>query len=105
VYDTTVQVVYNDNCTGCHFGTTPAGGLNLTAGVSHSQTVGVASGQLPTMDRVEPSDPSNSYLWHKINDTHAGVGGFGTEMPPGGSLSVAELQVIEDWINAGATDD
>ena len=105
VYDTTVQVVYNDNCTVCHAGASPPGGLNLTTGVSHSETVGVASSQLPGMNRISPFNPGDSYLWHKINDTHAGVGGFGSEMPPGGSLSAPELQVIEDWINAGATDD
>ncbi len=111
IYDTTVQAVYNANCTVCHVGASPPGVLNLTQGISHSQTVGVPSTELPAspdpaaMNRVEPFDPNNSYLWHKIHNTHVGVGGFGSVMPPSGLMPPSDRQVITDWINAGATDD
>ena len=63
----------------------------------------VPSEQLPTMDRVEPGDPANSYLWHKLNDTQASVGGSGTVMPQSAPLFGADdLARIEAWILDGA---
>ncbi|MCY1060782.1 hypothetical protein [Nannocystis sp. SCPEA4] len=48
-------------------------------------------------------DLENSYLWHKINNTHLEVGGSGTPMPPppAASLSDADLKKIGQWIEAG----
>jgi len=52
----------------------------LTAGRSYTNTVGVASNQMPSLMRVTPSDPANSYLYRKI----AGAGITGDRMPQGG---------------------
>ena len=38
---------------------------------------------------------------NKLNNTQGEAGGSGTQMPPGG-LSDAQIQLIEDWILAGA---
>jgi hypothetical protein len=47
---------------------------------------------------VEPGDADNSLLVQKLLGTQQ-VGG---EMPPSGKLSEAQIQIIINWINAGA---
>ncbi len=49
---------------------------------------------------VVPGDPTNSLLVQKLLGTQTS----GTIMPPGGSLSEAEIQLIVNWILAGALD-
>ena len=76
--------------------------MNLS-GNAFGNIVNVASNAVPAMNRITPNDPSQSYLWHKINGTHISVGGFGAQMPPiGGPLPPATIQMITDWINQGA---
>jgi hypothetical protein len=95
-----VQVnVFTPSCTSCH---PSAGALALNNGVTHGQTVNVPSGELPSMDRVEPFDTANSYLWRKVDGTHLAVGGSGAQMPLVGSLTADEVQQITDWIDDGA---
>jgi mono/diheme cytochrome c family protein len=50
---------------------------------------------------VVPGDPESSLLAHKLLDTQE----QGAVMPPSGALSSAQIQVILDWIAAGALDD
>ena len=100
-----VQPILSANCalSGCHAGGSPAMGQNLSAGQTFSATVNVPSGELPTMDRVEPGDPDVSYLVHKIQGTQASVGGSGSQMPLGGSpLTQAQIDTIRAWIKTGA---
>lgn len=100
-----VQPILTANCalSGCHAGSDPQQGQNLSAGQTFSNVVNVASSELPTMDRVEPGQPDNSYLVHKIEGTHLQVGGSGDRMPLARSpLSQAEINVIRAWIQAGA---
>ena len=100
-----VQPILSANCalSGCHTGSTPAMGQNLSSGQTFSNTVNVASGELPGMDRVEPGDPDQSYLVHKIQGTQASVGGSGSRMPLGMTpLSQAQIDTIRAWIRAGA---
>lgn len=100
-----VQPILTANCalSGCHVGSDPQEGQNLSAGQTFSNVVNVASNQLPTMDRVEPGQPDSSYLVHKIQGTHLQVGGTGDRMPLARSaLSQAEIDVIRAWIQAGA---
>lgn len=100
-----VQPILMANCalSGCHAGSNPQEGQNLSARQTFSNVVNVASNQLPSMDRVEPGQPDSSYLVHKIQGTHLQVGGSGERMPVGRSpLSQAETNVIRAWIEAGA---
>jgi mono/diheme cytochrome c family protein len=50
---------------------------------------------------VIPGDPENSLLAHKLLGTQL----EGTIMPPGGMLPQAEIQMILNWIAAGALDE
>ena len=98
-----VQPILNANCafSGCHAGTSPQQGLNLSAGVSHSNIVGVVSNE-SALFRVKAGDPDSSYLVHKIQGSQGTVGGSGVRMPLGGTLSQDDIDTIRDWITAGA---
>lgn len=47
---------------------------------------------------VLPGDPDGSVLVQKLLGTQT----FGSIMPPNGALSPAEIQLVVDWISAGA---
>jgi uncharacterized protein (TIGR03118 family) len=97
--------VFTPLCSGCHNGSQPAGGplpgsQNLTAGHTFSNIVGVASIEQPTLMRVKPNDPDNSYLIHKVEGTAGITGG---RMPLGGTpLSQSTIDLIRSWISGGA---
>ncbi len=61
--------------------------------------VGVPSTEVPSLLRVKPGDPDNSYIIQKL-EGHAAVGG---QMPLGGPyLSTATIAFIRQWITDGA---
>ena len=106
-YELDVQPILNANCL-CHMQgaqsmTMEAPYMTLNPGRSYDQIVGVAAEQLASMSRVEPGQPEDSYLWHKIVGTAGSVGGEeASRMPPTAPLSAGDQQIIEDWILAGA---
>lgn len=59
--------------------------------------------QLQSMMLVKPGALNERYVWHKLNDTQAAVGGTGLIMPSNIPLTPDELRVFERWIAAGAT--
>ena len=82
-YQTQIQPIFNENCTNCHGS---SGGLALA---NYDQLMsGGNSGDL-----VIPGDYQNSILWQRIDSG---------EMPPGGNISNAQLELIETWIMEGA---
>ncbi|WP_434418334.1 hypothetical protein [Nannocystis pusilla] len=105
-YETDIQPIWDANCTtGCHVaGGSAAAWFVITPGDSHGALVGKQSIELASMQLIAPSDSENSYLWHKINNTHVEIGGNGTAMPPppAAALSSADLEKIGAWIDAGA---
>lgn len=77
--------------------------LVLSSGQAYDDMVGVASAGLPTMPRVSPNQPDNSYLVHKIQGTQLSVGGSGDRMPLGQPpLSQLTIDLIRRWITEGA---
>jgi len=94
-----IQPIINANCE-CHTAGAPAG-LSMVDGFGN--LVDVASTEAPGLDRIEPGVPDDSYLWHKVNGTHIGVGGSGNPMPaPAGGLDAGSLATLEAWILEGA---
>ncbi len=97
--------VFTPVCTGCHNGSQPPGGAlpgsqNLTNGNSFANIVNVPSLEQPTLLRVKPGDPANSYLIRKLEGT-AGI--TGQRMPLGGPfLDQASIDKIKSWIASGA---
>jgi mono/diheme cytochrome c family protein len=85
-----VLPILQANCTVCH-GT-------LGGWTASSYTSVMTTGKHGPV--VEPGDPDNSLLVQKLLGTQQA----GSQMPPLGKLSDAEIQVIINWINAGALD-
>jgi len=85
-YQTQIQPIFNENCTNCHG---YSGGLAL--GNYDQLMSGGNSGDL-----VIPGDYQNSILWQRIDSG---------EMPPGGNISNAQLELIETWIMEGALEE
>jgi hypothetical protein len=96
--------VFTPTCTtiACHDPLGQQSQQVLIAGRAYSQTVGVASVEMPSLQRVAPGDPSNSYLFRKIT----GAGITGDRMPLGQPpLSDAKIALVRDWIRRGAPND
>jgi hypothetical protein len=87
---------------GCHDAIGRQQGQILTAGNSYANTVNVASTEMPSLLRVKPGDPANSYLYRKL--TGAGITGdrMPQTLPP---LSDDQLKLVRDWIRRGAPND
>lgn len=96
--------VFSQSCAtlGCHDPVGQQSQMILTAGSAYANIVNVPSVEMPALMRIEPGDPTNSYLYRKI--TGAGIVGermpFG--MPP---LDEARIALIRDWIRRGAPND
>jgi len=92
--------VFTPICTKCHLGANAPEGLQLDQAHSYALLVGVPSAEVPTVLRVKPGDPANSYLIQKLE----GAGGIvGVQMPFGGPyLPQSTIDVIQQWISNGA---
>ena len=103
-----IQPIFTFNCavSGCHTGTAPEQGMNLSAGQTFANVVNVPAMELSTMNRVTPGQPGSSYLFHKVEGTHMDVGGSGDRMPLNRSpLTQMDIDLIRAWIEAGALPD
>jgi hypothetical protein len=91
--------IFTPICTACHVGASAPQGLRLDDANSYALLVGVASAEAPSVLRVAPGDPDNSYLIQKLEGTAA----VGERMPLGGTpLPQADIDVIRQWIIDGA---
>lgn len=101
---TSIQTnVLTPRCAGCHngVGTALPGAMNLTsASTSFASLVGVASRQVPTLQRVAARAPNDSYLIHKLE---GGPNIIGNRMPAGGPfLPQTTIDSIRLWITNSA---
>jgi len=85
-FATDIQPIFNSNCVACH--TTGGQTPNLTASNSYSNLI--AGGY------IVPNDLISSVLYQKISGNIGGI------MPPSGALSVANKNLVRDWILQGA---
>jgi mono/diheme cytochrome c family protein len=90
--------IFNSNgaktCSNCHRGSSPPAGMNLQAANAYTNIVGVASTESPSLKRVLPGGPDNSYLFQKVNT--------GKMPKAGGKLVDADIAAIQTWIKEGA---
>ncbi len=92
-----IQPIFaNNGCETCHGG---SGNLYLTPGQSYSNLVSVPASAPVPVNRVEPGNADQSFLFWKVNCDSPGSG---SRMPIGGTLSEADQALIRDWINQGA---
>jgi len=97
--------IFTASCafSGCHGGGSPAQGMNLSEGMAYANIVNVASSEQPSLDRIEPDDPDESYLYLKVTGDSSISG---SRMPlGGGALSQDLLDLLRDWIERGAPND
>ena len=89
-YNTQIQTIFNNSCTSCHlYGHNS--GLNLT---TYSTTMtGGNSGSV-----IVAGDHANSELYNRITLPETANG----DMPPTGSLSQSDIDLIAQWIDEGA---
>lgn len=91
-----VEAVFAASCAGggCHVGGAVAPNLTYDSIVGVDSSAGAVY--------VEPSDLDASYLYAKLAGTQAGLGGGGSAMPLGSTLSADDQEVIATWITDGA---
>jgi hypothetical protein len=108
-----IQGFLETPCGGCH-GASSSGGLSGLddCDTGYAALVNVASTQLTTMDRVEPTDPDDSWLIHKLDGTQGDFTAScesmfcGQQMPLGGPFLTTDVRdSIRTWITNGATND
>ncbi len=95
-----VQPLFAKKCANasCH-GAAKSAGMQLTSGMAYANIVNVASSEDPKLMRVKPGAPDESWLVMKLEGKQT----FGARMPlSGGYLSDAQIQMIRQWIQAGA---
>jgi hypothetical protein len=92
--------VFTPICSKCHIGASAPEGLQLDAAHSYNLLVGVPSAEEPSLLRVKPSDPDNSYMVRKIEGASGILGG---QMPLGETpLPQGTIDAIRQWITNGA---
>lgn len=93
---------------GCHTGSAPQSGLDLSAATAYAQLVNVpptnSAARADGLKRVVPGRPDSSLLWHKlIVPPGHHVRDYGNPMPSGtAGLSVGQVEYVRQWIAAGA---
>jgi hypothetical protein len=98
--------IFNQHClsAGCHNAQSQAGGMNLSAGASYASLVNAvpnnAAAQSAGLLRVQPFDPTKSFLLVKLTGPGQGEG---SRMPLGmDPLPQSDIDLITSWILAGA---
>jgi hypothetical protein len=107
----TVMSIVSSKCASCHSGTgnsCPVGsGSNASGYGMGTKAAFLANGQAgscgSTKNRLPPTNTYSastkiSYLWDRVS------GAVGPQMPTSGSLSLTEMNVLQDWIDQGLFD-
>jgi len=93
------DTVFTPICTQCHIGAGAPQGLRLDAANSYALLVNMPSGEVPSLLRVNPGNPNQSYLVQKISGTQS----VGSRMPLGQApLPQDRIDLIRQWIASGA---
>ncbi|MDX1481030.1 MAG: CHRD domain-containing protein [Woeseiaceae bacterium] len=97
------ETIFTPTCatSGCHSGSNPPDGLDLTAGAAYANIVNVASVQMPSLLRIAPGNPDDSYLVRKVQGTGIVASRMPLGQPP---LSQAQINLIRAWVEDGAPD-
>lgn len=102
-YEADLLPILKRRCGACHITGQEPGNMALIPGKAYDALVGKDSVELVSMKRVQPGEPDNSYLIHKLQGTHVEIGGTGNRMPfHQGPLPKKHLEQFRAWIAAGA---
>jgi hypothetical protein len=95
-----IAPVLEQRCSTCHLTGEEPGGIALYAQAAYAALVDAPSVQ-SKLPRIKPGHPDESYLLHKLEGTHT----EGVRMPMGSApLSAEFIQLLREWIAAGAPD-
>jgi hypothetical protein len=102
-FESIQENIFTPICSVCHAGATAPEGLRLDAANSYNLLVGVPSTEVPSIMRVKPGDPANSYIIQKLQ----GIAAVGAQMPDGcpttqPCLTATQIGFIQQWITNGA---
>src|ERR1700749_2978938 len=102
-FESLQENIFTPICSVCHVGASAPMGLRLDAANSYNLLVDVPSTEVPSILRVKPGDPDNSYIIQKL-EGHAAVG---AQMPFGcpssqPCLSTGTIAFVREWITNGA---
>lgn len=102
-FESIQENIFTPICSVCHAGGSAPQGLRLDAADSYALLVGVPSTEVPTLLRVNPGDPDDSYIIQKLEGNAA----VGAQMPFGcpatqPCLTTSSIAFIRQWINDGA---
>jgi len=103
-YTGIAQQIFEVRCakSGCHIGAGAPLGLQLDEANAYDLLVNVSSEEVPTLFRIDPGNPDDSYLVIKIEGTDPRLDG--RRMPRDGPpfLSSEQIDNIRIWVSAGA---
>ena len=88
-FDSIQANIFTPICAGCHGGPNPAANLSLDAAHSYNDLVNVPSTEEPTLDRVKPGDPTNSFLVIHLQKD-------------GDGAPASDIPFVIQWITDGA---
>ncbi|MGZ3458126.1 MAG: hypothetical protein ACXU86_06415, partial [Archangium sp.] len=101
-----VLPILQSNCGGCHGGSNPQAGLDVLSGTSHDvyQRLMKPSSQQPSLQLIQPGDPTHSYLWLKLSGDGSITGSRMPLNPVNGSAALPDDQLndIQAWISYAA---
>ncbi len=86
-YESDIQPIFDSNCISCHDNSNPDGGLNL-----------LSYNDFMPSNVIMPGNHSESELYDRITRDESQNG----DMPPTGSLSQSQIDLIISWIDEGA---
>lgn len=99
-FESIQENIFTPICSKCHIGASAPEGLQLDADHSYDMLIGVSSAEEPSLLRIKPGDPDDSYLVRKIEGA-AGIDGG--QMPLGETpLPQAAIDAIRQWVTNGA---
>ncbi len=95
------QRVFSVTCavSGCHAGSNPQAGMDLSAGKAYDALVNIPSLNFPTQRRVAPGQSGESVLIAVLRRT------VQPAMPPAGPIASGIVDSIAVWIDRGAPRD
>jgi hypothetical protein len=88
-FDSIQANIFTPICAGCHSGANPPANLSLDAAHSYNDLVNVPSTEEPTLDRVKPGDPTDSFLVIHLQKD-------------GDGAPASDIPFVIQWITDGA---
>ena len=92
-YNSEIQPIFTNNCGNCHLGSS-SGGLNLS---SYTNVMSGGNGGVV----IIPYNHAASMIYDRITREESADG----NMPPNGSLSQSQIDLIAQWIDEGALEE